>query len=60
VKVEGKRIPDGESIAAYFPAIITEELFYQARHAKSGRKVGGSGRKGPGYTNLFSGIARCA
>src|SRR4029077_6100194 len=26
----------------------------------SQRKIGGSGRKGPGYTNLFTGLARCA
>jgi DNA invertase Pin-like site-specific DNA recombinase len=62
VKVEGRRIPDGEPIAGYFPAIISETLFFQAQHSKSQRSMGGtgSGRKGPGYANLFTGIARCA
>jgi DNA invertase Pin-like site-specific DNA recombinase len=60
VKVEARRIPDGEPIASYFPAIISEELFFQAQHSKSQRKIGGSGRKGPGYTNLFTGLALCA
>lgn len=62
VKIDGKRVPEGEPVVCYFPAIISEELFFQARHGRSQRKVGGpgSGRKGPGYTNLFTGLARCA
>jgi DNA invertase Pin-like site-specific DNA recombinase len=60
VKVDGKRVPADKPIAAYFPAIISEELFFQAQHSRSQRKIGGSGRKGPGYTNLFTGLARCA
>jgi DNA invertase Pin-like site-specific DNA recombinase len=60
VKVDGKRVPEGDPIPGYFPAIISEELFFQAQHSRSQRKMGGSGRKGPGYTNLFTGLARCA
>jgi DNA invertase Pin-like site-specific DNA recombinase len=60
VKVDGKRIPDGDPIAEYFPAIISEELFFQAQHSRSQRKNEGRGRKGLGYTNLFTGLARCA
>jgi hypothetical protein len=60
VKLDGRRIPDGKPIAGYFPAIVSEELFFQVRHSKTQRKKGGSGRKGPGYTNLFTGLARCA
>ena len=60
VKVDGKRIPEGEPIAGYFPAIISEDLFYRAQHSKSQRRVSGAGRKGLGYTNLFTGLARCA
>lgn len=60
VKLDGERIPDGDPVVGYFPAIITEEQFYQAQHAKAQRRVGGKGRKGPGYTNLFTGLARCA
>jgi DNA invertase Pin-like site-specific DNA recombinase len=59
-KVDGKSISEGDPIPGYFPAVISEELFFQAHHSKSQRRVGGSGRKGPGYTNLFTGIARCA
>jgi DNA invertase Pin-like site-specific DNA recombinase len=60
VKVEGKRVAQGEPIENYYPAIVSRELFYQAEQSRTQRKNGGSGRKGPGYTNLFTGIARCA
>jgi DNA invertase Pin-like site-specific DNA recombinase len=60
VTADGKRVPEGEPIAGYYPAIISEELFFQAQHSRSQRKYGGAGRKGPGYTNLFTGLARCA
>lgn len=60
IRVAGKRVPDGEPLINYFPSIVSEELFYRAQHAKLGRRVGGSGRKGRGYANLFTGLARCA
>jgi len=60
IKVDGKRVPEGDPIEGYYPAIISEELFFQAQHSRSQRKLGGAGRKGPGYTNLFTGLARCA
>lgn len=60
IRLEGKRMPDGEPIAGYFPAIISEDLFYRAQHGKSQRLVGGAGRKGTTFTNLFSGLASCA
>lgn len=60
IRVAGKRVPDGEPLVDYFPPIVSEELFYRAQHAKSARRVGGSGRKGRGYANLFTGLARCA
>jgi DNA invertase Pin-like site-specific DNA recombinase len=60
VIVDGARIPDGEPIAGYFPAIISETLFFQAQNARSLRRQSGAGRKGRGYTNLFTGLARCA
>ena len=59
-RIAGKRVPQGEPIKDYFPAIIDENLFYQAQYAKSQRRGGGAGRKGKAYTNLFSGIAKCA
>ncbi|MCP3462131.1 recombinase family protein [Bradyrhizobium sp. CCGUVB23] len=60
VKVDRKRVSEGEPIQGYYPAIISEELYFQAQHSRAQRKIGSSGRKGPGYTNLFTGLARCA
>jgi DNA invertase Pin-like site-specific DNA recombinase len=59
VRADGKRVADGEPIKTYYPAIIDDELFYQAQLGKSQRRGAGAGRKGAGFTNLFSGIARC-
>jgi Recombinase zinc beta ribbon domain len=58
--VDNKRVPQGDPVKNYYPRIISDELFYQALFAKSQRRGAGAGRKGPGFTNLFSGIARCA
>jgi len=58
--IGGKRTPDGEVREDYFPQIVSEELFYQAQGAKAQRRKGGAGRKGKGYSNLFSGLAKCA
>jgi hypothetical protein len=55
-----KRIPEGEPIQGYYPAIVLEDLFYRVQHGKEQRRKNGAGRKGVGYTNLFTGLARCA
>ena len=55
-----KRVPDGNAIKNYFPAIIADELFYRAEAARGQRKNLGGGRKGKFVSNLFSGIATCA
>ncbi len=60
VKMDGKRVPDGDPISGYYPTIVTDEMFHQVKYARSQRRVGGAGRKGPGFTNLFSGLAHCA
>jgi DNA invertase Pin-like site-specific DNA recombinase len=60
ISTAGKREPDGPPIKNYFPAIISEELFYRAQKGRSERRIQGRGRKGQHLTNLFSGIAKCA
>lgn len=47
VKVDSDRVPSGEPIKNYFPAIVTEDTLYRAQNAKSERKQSGSGRKAP-------------
>jgi DNA invertase Pin-like site-specific DNA recombinase len=58
-EVDGKRVPDGEPIPGYFPAVVTEDLFLRAKRGRERRQNGG-GRKGENISNLFSGIACCA
>lgn len=58
--VSGKRVPTGDPIKNYFPAIVPEDLFYRAQQGRSDRRINARGRKGKYLTNLFSGIATCA
>lgn len=58
--VNGISEPDGDIVSAYFPQIIEEDQFLRVQNARRIRFVGGSGRKGPIYRNLFSRIAKCA
>ena len=60
---DGKRVPDGEPITDYFPAVVDQELFNQVqaifarRAALPGHGGGVNGR----VANLFGGgLARCA
>jgi DNA invertase Pin-like site-specific DNA recombinase len=58
--LNGKRVAEGEPIKGYFPAIVSEQLFYRAQNGRQERRVRGAGRKGSNISNLFSGIAKCA
>lgn len=62
VEIDGKvvRLPDGDSIPDYYPAIISPDLFTLSHAAIAARKVSGSGRKGLKVANLFSGLMQCA
>jgi len=55
----GKRIPEGNPIPDYFPAVVSTSLFWAARQALGERRSGSSGRKGLALSNLFTGLARC-
>ncbi len=52
------RIPDGEFIEGYFPAVVDKAVFYRARELRAARQIGG-GRTGTHVSNLFTGIAKC-
>lgn len=54
----GKRIPNGDPIPGYYPAIISEDDYYAAQNALSVRTNKG-GRKGAGIANVFSGLCKC-
>jgi hypothetical protein len=57
--LNGDRIIAGDVIQDYFPRIISDDTFNQARHAISNRRTGNAGRKGVHLSNLFSGLAKC-
>jgi DNA invertase Pin-like site-specific DNA recombinase len=52
-----KRIPKGNPISDYFPAVVNEDVFYQVQSLIKQNK--GSGGKNGAISNLFSLIAKC-
>jgi hypothetical protein len=56
----GKRIPEGDPISNFYPAVIEESLFLAAQLARQKNLASGRGRKGRLITNLFRGILTCA
>ncbi|WP_457574839.1 recombinase family protein [Desulfolithobacter sp.] len=54
---EGKRVPAGEPIKNYFPAVIEEEYFIKTQHILKKRQLG-AGRVGK-ITNLFTHLIKC-
>ncbi len=57
--VGGKRVPRGEPVSDYFPAIVPREQFERIQAGRAIRRLKGSGRKGRNNINLFQGVARC-
>lgn len=56
--IDGKLVPMGEPIKNYYPAVVSEELFWRVQRGK--QKAGQAGNKGMKYANLFPTITRCA
>jgi DNA invertase Pin-like site-specific DNA recombinase len=54
-----RRVPEGEAISDYYPAVIDESLFLAAHASIGSRRLGGRGRKGERYSNLFTGLIKC-
>ncbi|MGF6761466.1 DNA invertase Pin-like site-specific DNA recombinase/uncharacterized coiled-coil protein SlyX [Paraburkholderia sp. GAS33] len=61
IHVDGKRIPDGDLIEGYFPAIMSNDAFFLLQSMRRERRMGGGGkaRKGRDVPNLFSGLVKC-
>jgi len=54
------KIPVGDPITDYYPAIISEDDFYKAQAIKKSKAPYiVSGRKGKNFTNLFTGMCKC-
>lgn len=57
-----KRIPVGEVIEGYYPAIISPDMFLRAQNLARERSVApgnSGGRRGTIFSNLLSGLCRC-
>lgn len=55
---ERKRVPVGEPIPDYFPAVVDRATFERARRSRESRRIP-VGRKGEDFSNLFTGLAVC-
>jgi len=55
--VNGKLVPIGEPIKNYYPAAVSEELFWRVQRNKP--KAATRGRKGTKFANLFPTITHC-
>jgi len=52
--------PIGEPIPDYYPAIVSEDIYYKVQSARvSRRSPSSAGRKGEKFSNLFSGLCKC-
>jgi len=50
----------GDPISDYYPAIVSEDIFYKAQSARISRQSPASaGRKGDQFPNLFVGLCKC-
>lgn len=57
--VDGKRVPEGEPVKDYFPAIISEDVFNAVAVGRRERAIGGGGRRGEGQSNIFTHVTYC-
>ncbi len=52
------RVPAGDPIPDYFPAVIDRATFVKAKRSRAARRIS-TGSRGEGFHNLFSGLAVC-
>jgi DNA invertase Pin-like site-specific DNA recombinase len=57
---DGKLVPDGDPIQAYYPPVIDESLWERANAAVAARRANAAGRPSAEVANLLRGLARCA
>jgi DNA invertase Pin-like site-specific DNA recombinase len=56
---DGKRVPDGKSVAGYYPAVVDGATFYRVQAALDARR-NQRGPRGRHVRNLFTGLLRDA
>ena len=55
-----KRVPIGEPIENYYPAIIAKERFLAVQNKVAKRTMYGGGKIGDNVSNLFTGVCKCS
>lgn len=58
-KRDKRRVPDGDRVEGYYPAIISLEDFERLRARTSGNRRNAHGRSSTGVSSLLAGLARC-
>jgi len=58
-RASGKMVPIGDAVSDYYPKIVDEATFQLAQSAMKKRRINGAGRKGDGFSNLFSNLIKC-
>jgi DNA invertase Pin-like site-specific DNA recombinase len=56
--IDGKRIPEGEPVKNYYPALISEADFYALQNMIGKRKIAEGTRETVGIANLFAGVLK--
>lgn len=59
IRENGKRVPIGDAIPNYYPAIIGQDTFHLSSSRRKGRYVARIGRRGTTFSNLFINVAYC-
>ena len=54
-----RRLPVGDPIEDYFPAIISKSDWLKVREIRENRKIG-QGKKGNLFSNLYAGLLKCS
>ncbi|MEN4945011.1 recombinase family protein [Pseudomonas proteolytica] len=57
--VDGKRAKLGEPVLGFFPAVVDEDLFFEAQSARSTRNVSKATKAAANF-NLWQGLAKCS
>ncbi|BDY05383.1 recombinase family protein [Ferrimonas sp. YFM] len=57
---KGAAKPDGDPIPNLFPRIVSDADWHEAQKAVGKRKLGGGGKSGNNFANLFQGVFHCS
>lgn len=59
IREDGKRVPIGDAIPNYYPAIIDQDVFHLSASRRKSRYATRIGRRGNAFSNIFINVAYC-